>query len=218
MQAKWKQIGICLLAMLMLTGCQPSGGGQEETTANTTVGTTTVPTQTTAPIETTMETSVPESTGTGFWETIPNASSELLETSQIRLQNRKDGWGSAFVTDNGTFLLADSTEALLQGLSSRGVGTDALDLSGYDDDFFQSNRLAVIPCSSNSGSVRYQASVTLDGNTVSITLEGKVNGEGTTDMADWLVLVTLPFEKYPENTVVTVPAAYTKTSGNLEVS
>ncbi len=111
--------------------------------------------------------------------------------AQIRLHNARPGWGSAFETDNGAFLLADSVESLLHGLSGRGVDTSKLDLRAFDDAFFKDNFLVVIPRSTNSGSVRFSARIDETSDGVKITPVGTMPEVGTADMADWLVLVTL---------------------------
>ncbi len=111
--------------------------------------------------------------------------------AQLRLYNARPGWINAFETDNGAFLLADSVESLLDGLSGRGVDTSKLDLSAFDDAFFENTRLVVIPRSTNSGSVRFSARIDRTADGVKIAPVGTMPEVGTADMADWLVLVTL---------------------------
>lgn len=110
---------------------------------------------------------------------------------QIRLYNARSDWMNAFETEQGAFLLADSVESLLDGLTGRGVYTSNLDLSAFDAAFFEENLLVVIPRRTNSGSVRFGARVDQTAEGVKITPVGTMPEIGTADIADWLVLVTL---------------------------
>lgn len=113
------------------------------------------------------------------------------QVAQIRLYNVRSGWMNAFDTDQGAFLIADSVQSLLDGLSSRGIDTSNLDLSTFDAAFFADNRLVVIPRSTGSGSVRFSARIEKTSDGVKITPVGTMPEVGTADMADWLVLVSL---------------------------
>lgn len=115
---------------------------------------------------------------------------------QIRLYNARPGWMKGFETDQGMFLLADSVESLMDGLSQCGVDTSKLDLTAFDAAFFASNRLVVIPRSTNSGSVRFSARIDQTADGVKITPVGTMPQVGTADMADWLVLVALSKAEY----------------------
>ena len=124
------------------------------------------------------------------------------DVKQLRLHNVRSGWMASFQTDNGAFLLATSVETLMNGLSKRGIDPTALDLAAYDDRFFAENYLVVIPRRTNSGSVTYSARVEKTDTGVRISTVGKMPPVGTTDMADWLVLVPLNIAEHPG--VVTV--------------
>ena len=124
---------------------------------------------------------------------------------QIRLHNMPQGWMEQYIGEDGCFVLVHSRQELMD-LIDQFPGT-AIDSTGYDDAFFAENRLVVIPRTSNSGSVRYTAKITQENGVVNITLAGRLDGEGTMDMADWLVFVDLPIQKYGADTPVSVPAA-----------
>jgi hypothetical protein len=121
---------------------------------------------------------------------------------QLRLYDVRSGWMNAFNTEQGAFLLADSVDSLLDGLSDRGINTSKLDLSGFDAAFFENNRLVVIPRRTNSGSVRFGARIDRTDGGVVITPVGQMPGVGTADMADWLVLVSLNRADYPGSVTV----------------
>lgn len=116
--------------------------------------------------------------------------------AQLRLYNVRSGWINAFHTERGAYLLADSVDSLLDGLSDRGIDTSGLDLSAFDAAYFENNRLVVIPRSTNSGSVRFSARIDRIADGVMITPVGTISGVGTADMADWLVLVSLSRADY----------------------
>jgi hypothetical protein len=122
--------------------------------------------------------------------------SNTEDVTQLRLYNMRNGWTEAFRTENGMFLAADSVQALMSGLSDRGIPVEKLDLSDYDDRFFAENILVVIPRTSNSGSVRYSARVEQSEAGITISTVGKMPEIGTSDMADWLVLVPLDRSLY----------------------
>lgn len=122
--------------------------------------------------------------------------------AQIRLHNARPGWSNGFKMDHGMFLVADSVEGLLDGLSSRGVDTSRLDLSAFDAAFFENNRLVLIPRSTTSGSVRFGARIDRTADGVKITPVGTMPEIGTADMADWLVLVSLSKAEYPGTVIV----------------
>lgn len=139
--------------------------------------------------------------------TIPQAREKPMagnteNVAQIRLHNVRPGWSNGFKTDHGMFLVADSVEGLLDGLSSRGVDTSRLDLSAFDAAFFENNRLVLIPRSTTSGSVRFGARIDRTADGVKITPVGTMPEIGTADMADWLVLVSLSKAEYPGTVIV----------------
>lgn len=138
-----------------------------------------------------------------------------VSASQQRLDTVRSGWADAFNGNNGCFLIADSVTGLTEALSYRGGLDTQVDLSEFDDAFFEENRLVVIPRSTNSGSVRYEASISAEDNAIGITLQGKVDGIGTGDMADWLVFVVLPLKDYPVGLTVTVAGSAGNANGGL---
>ncbi len=213
MKQHWIKLAACLLAVLLLAGCMPSNMGQPGDTVETTS-----PAVTDAPEDPTGETAegtdpVPETTpDDSLIATNPAEIQKLiaLEASQQRLRGKQADWGNRFTADNGNALLVSDAQELADKLPERGIGSDETDLSGFDENFFLNNRLLVIPMRSNSGSVRYEAAAECASHSAQIMLEGKMNGEGTADMADWLVFVTLPREAFPEDMTITTTA-----NGNL---
>ena len=126
-------------------------------------------------------------------------------TDQIRIHTGDSGWQSAFNQENGCFALVSSVVALNELKAGKLAGFD-MDLSAYDEAFFEHNRLVLIPRSSNSGSVKYQAKLNVDDEFIHISLDAHMPEVGTMDMAQWLVLVTLPRGEYGP-LPVTVPEA-----------
>ena len=160
---------------------------------------------------------VPETTEQTVPETTRETVSPILPTEQVtpmktaeaeqyRLRNVGGDWWETFSNpgDNYVFV-ADSAEELTSGLKERNL--EDLDMNRYDDTFFTENRLALIPRSSNSGSVRYSYSLTETADGVEIGIYDEMPDIGTMDMADWLVAVPLPRDSYPEGTMVTVNPA-----------
>ena len=115
-------------------------------------------------------------------------------TIQLRLRGMNEGWKAQFSGGEHYILVASASE--LQDLVSSKLIGQELDLDAYDDSFFAENRLVLIPRSSNSGSVTYQAKVAEGDGGITISLDARMPEFGTADMADWLVLVTLPNETY----------------------
>lgn len=207
MKQHWIKLTACLLAVLLLAGCMPSNMGQPDLSGETTApAADPAPVEGTDPIE---ETSPPKmEPGDSLIATNPAEIQKtiVLEASQQRLHGKQADWGNRFTADNGIALLVSDAQELADKLPERGIGSDETDLSGFDEEFFLNNRLLVIPMRSNSGSVRYEAAAACEAHSAQITLEGKMNGDGTADMADWLVFVTLPLEAFPEDMTITTTA------------
>lgn len=127
------------------------------------------------------------------------------QVTQLRLHNMRGNWMYAFSGENGMFFVADSIPSLLEGLSDRGLDSQKLDLSGFDDAFFAENRLVVIPRRTSSGSVRFSARVEKVDGLIRIATVGKMPEVGTADMADWLVLVPLSNAEYSGSVAVETP-------------
>ena len=201
-----KRIGCMLLALLMAAsfwGCassQQPDGTMSDTTQSAP--------ETTAQPETTQapETTVPEVTadnpiGLPSVDTKPAESDEALASEQLRLHSVTGGWKSKFNQAGGCFAVAASVEEL----AALTEGYD-VDVSAYDAAFFTENRLVLIPRSSKSGSIRYSAYAQRENGNVNITLNGEMPEMGTADMAEWLVLVVLPYSVYDAALTVTSPA------------
>lgn len=196
MKRRYETFALCLAALLAVTvlaGCMPSG------TTGPSVPGESVPTETQPTVV------LPEpSVGTASTE--QPLSGE--QTVQLRLHDVKSGWWTAFSGENGCFFVADSVDALTQGLSDRGIAPENLELGDYDDGFFGEYRLAVIPRTANSGSVRYSATLsTEDPGKVTITVSARMPEIGTTDMADFLVLVPVPLADYPAELPIALDTA-----------
>lgn len=140
---------------------------------------------------------VPPQTGTAEGVEVP--------TAQLRIRTVESSWQNAFNQENGCFAMVSSVEEL-NDLATEKLSAFDLDLTAYDEAFFAENRLVLIPRSSNSGSVTYQARVNADGGFVHIELDARMPEIGTMDMAQWLVLVTLPNGEYDDMTI-SVPEA-----------
>lgn len=208
MKKQWKRasaLAMAAAASAMLFGCAPSGltgsGASSPSRASQAIQPS-APTAPTQPSQGTLPSLKPIMT-----EPSAGPSQVIATTEQIRLgYHGSTAWMGAFSTDRGCLMLATSVETLTDGLKQRGIQTQNLDLHLYDEAFFQENRLAVIPASSNSGSVRYQAELTTEGKTVHIALDAQMPPAGTSDMADWLVLVVLPLNSFDAQTQVFAPA------------
>lgn len=121
------------------------------------------------------------------------------EPEQLRLDGYNAGWVDSFVGEYGAFRQVRSTEQLEELASAIGrMGKDVTFPESYDDAFFKKYRLVVIPMQSGSGSVRYDVETDFDGELITITLTPEMPGAGTADMADWLVLVPLERDEYPD--------------------
>lgn len=212
-----KIVGVVLALALLaasLWGC--AAAGSPENTPQPSGGTTATaeaenPAQTTAPAELNGLSGITVAT-------IPATGSLMASQSKVsqqRLRNMPSGWPDAFNTDEGCFLVADSVSGLAEALSRRGGLDEKLDLDGFDDAFFREYRLVVIPRCSNSGSVRYEAVIFAEATSVQITLQGSMEGDGTGDMADWLVFVALPLEDYPAEMTITVTGSAGNAGSNV---
>ena len=123
-----------------------------------------------------------------------------VPTAQLRIHTVDTSWQNAFNQENGCFALVSSVEEL-NDLAAEKLSAFSLDLTAYDEAFFAENRLVLIPRSSNSGSVTYQAMVNTDDGFAHIELDARMPEIGTMDMAQWLVLVTLPNGEYDDMTI-----------------
>ena len=132
-------------------------------------------------------------------------------TDQLRIHTADSGWHSSFNQENGCFAVVSSVLELNQLAASKLSGMD-VDLADYDEAFFEHNRLVLIPRSSNSGSVKYKAGLEVTDEFIHITLDAHMPEVGTMDMAQWLVLVSVPRAYGPQP--ITVPEAGGSATGN----
>lgn len=210
MKKHWINLTASLLAVLLLAGCMPSNMGQSDPADETTAPAVTDPAdETTAPPTDFGEETLPpeKDPGDSLIATAPGGTAEAfaLEALQLRLHGKKDDWGSYFPAENGHALFVSDAVELADKLAQCAISSEEVDLTAFDEEFFLNNRLVVIPMRSNSGSVRYDAMGALTGTSLEILLEGNIDGEGTSDIADWLVFVTVPREAAPDVLTVTVP-------------
>lgn len=194
-----------LTAAMLFSGCTPAPQNETAPVTEPPRMTAEAPTQTPE----TTEPAVPETTSETISPILPTEQVipvKTEEAEQYRLRNVSGEWWNAFANpgDNYVFVAA-SAEELTDGLKARNV--DVLDMSRYDDAFFAENRLALIPRSSNSGSVRYSYSLTETADGLEIGIYGEMPDIGTMDLADWLVAVPLPRNVCPDGAIVTVNPA-----------
>lgn len=180
MRKRNRRLIALILGILMMTGLWGCAGNGDIT-----------PTQPGTTAATLPETTTPLEKEDPMLQVTKPVEGNAENVAQVRLTDVRSGWMAPFETENGAFLLATSVETLMDGLSKRGIDPEKLDLAAYDDAFFADNYLVVIPRSTNSGSVRYSARVEKTSAGVRISTVGKMPEVGTTDMADWLVLVPL---------------------------
>ena len=208
---KLKRTGMILLSLVLaasMWGCA-SQADRQNTTVN--VPETTLSGDTTAP-QTTVEfeevTNPGVDTTVALQPVIPPATpviSDEAQTNQIRVYSADPGWQNAFNQENGCFAVVSSVAALNELAANKLSGFD-LDLTAYDEVFFEHNRLVLIPRTSNSGSVKYKANLNVEDEFIHITLDAEMPEVGTMDMAQWLVAVSLPRGEYGP-LPVTVPDA-----------
>ena len=143
---------------------------------------------------------------------VESVNGEDGRTNQLRIHTVDSGWQNAFKQENGCFAVVSSVVELNELAASKLAGFD-LDFTAYDAAFFEHNRLVLIPRSSNSGSVKYRANLTVEDEFVHIELDAHMPEMATMDMAQWLVLVDLPRGEYGP-LPVTVPDAGGNVTGN----
>lgn len=210
MMRHWKQAMAMLLAVLLLTGC--ATGNQPDPTTEPTE-TTAVQNETSEPTEVSTEFSTAPSLG------ITDPNGEAVEAEQLRLSGYDAGWVGKFTARWGSFTLVNSADEVTAIVSALGeMGKNVTMPESYDEQFFQEYRLVLIPMQSGSGSVRYAAQTKFDGETVTVALTAEMPQVGTADMADWLVLVPLARDAFPEGCLIEVEANQDASgSGNIEI-
>lgn len=163
---------ICMLlaALLVLTGCQTSGG---ETTPTET---TAVPTETTAPAvaETTVPT-IPMNPVIGATE--PGDSIAFANPGKARI---------AYTGPRSSVQYVTSVEQL----------PDEEWFKDYDEEFFKTKALLILVETVNSGSVQLEIeAIRVSGDTASVEVKRTLSGDaGTTDMATWMLWVEVSNE------------------------
>ena len=156
-----KMVCMLLAAFLLLTGCQSA-----------------VPEETAAPAETAAA-SVPEEL-TVPTQTMPDMTTGQEEGRIICFQNS----GKARIGYTGD-------RRSVKYITSVDQLPDEEALKGYDAAFFEENALVVVVETVSSGSVQLEIeSIHITGGTATVTLKRTMpGGEGTDDMATWLLWV-----------------------------
>lgn len=122
------------------------------------------------------------------------------EAEQLRLPGYDPGWVNRFAGEYGPFAAVENAEELDAVVVALGrMGKDVTMPESYNEAFFQQYRLVLIPMQSGSGSVSYDVSVGFDGELITVILNANMPEVGTADMADWLVLVALDRNLYPDD-------------------
>lgn len=154
----------CLLiaAVLLLTGCQSAVGPTD-------------PAQTTQPTEAPAIIDVPEET------TMPIILNPPLGT--------EPGDAIAFANPGKTRITYTGSRSYVRYITSVDQLPDEAALKGYDEAYFETKALLIIVDTVSSGSMRLEiGNITLRGDTASVTLDRKMDGDvGTADMATWLL-------------------------------
>lgn len=198
-----KKFGLFLLASavaLSALGCASSGGDQD----------TTLPPETTVP-KVTVEYHEVTDPGIHVPVTLPPVTKPPVslgvpaQTAQIRIQSGSSAWQNAFKQETGCFAVVSGVDAL-NTLAASKLSSFDLDLTAYDEAFFAENRLVLIPRTSASGSVTYQARLSVDESNLHIELDVQTPQAGTDVMSQWLVLVAVPNGEYDDMSI-TVPEA-----------
>lgn len=141
------------------------------------------------------------------------------DSVQLRLYGKPAGWWNSFKNGNSFFFVAENQQNLKGQLTKCGINPDKLDLSAYDDVFFEGNCLVVIPRTSNSGSVHYQPRIEKTDDSLIIKVEAKMPQIGTADMADFLLLVPVSRSEIRQGMTVTVdPEGNPQGKSNLQIS
>lgn len=194
-----KRMTACLMALVLsmaFTACTPPE-----------VQPTTQPTTTPTSAPATEPTSVPTSEPAQPSEPVPTdptlpdipAVDANLELEQLRMPGYDSIWTARFADRFGGFGTVQNASELADFVSAIGeLGKDMALPEGYDDAFFADHYLLLIPMQSTSGSIRYEAEIKRDADKVNITVVGKMPEVGTTDMADWLILIPISRTQYPD--------------------
>lgn len=164
----------------------------------------TVPNPTTEPNVDILPTTLP---------TVPNIAQieSNVSTEQVRMSGFHENWVTAFQTVLGDFVKVTSVEELNAVAGEiRSLDKTFAFTGTYDESFFVDSYIVVVPLQSTSGSVRYQVQAKSDLSGITMEIAGGINGMGTDDMADWLLVVVLPRGEYPVDTSITVKVGQVK--------
>lgn len=148
---------ILLALVLMLPGCQASGNGQSNQIA---FGT--------------MKTTLPETTGVTtpqikVDETFGNSDVAIAGTGKVRVDYAGNYNSVRYVTEASNL-------------------PNFEELSQYDEAWFQSHALVLVTETVTSGSIQVGiASIRVEDGRASVTLSHELDGNGTDDMATWLL-------------------------------
>lgn len=218
MTHKVKRWTASMLVLLLLLSTAACGFGKH-------------PTQTTEPgtDPTAAPTAQPTTEPTSGPTTAPTASptvpsvpdvQENIQMEQVRMSGYDENWISRFRYLLGQSLCVGTEQELSDALDRIRTLDKEFSLGQtYDAEFFRQYFLVLIPASSTSGSVRFEAEAALENGTVTISVTGQLSGAGTADMADWLLLAALPRADYsPEMTIEVRTAGATAPGLDLDVN
>lgn len=157
-----KKILCILLCMLLLTGCRSSGGE---------------------------ETSAAAETETPTLAIIQDEEFTMPKLPVISTVPRESGEGVAFENPGKVRLSYIGNRSYVRYITSVEELPAEEALKGYDESFFETGALLIVVETVSSGSVRLEiGSITLDGDTATVTLSRSMPGDvGTADMATWLL-------------------------------
>ena len=225
MMHDWKKkiagaLAVCLLAAC-LAGCNVNAVTNEPTDPTGTDPQTTEPPTTEPPVVITTDPTKPADSP-AIDRPIVSDVQGTAQLKQIRLGGYDKNWVANFGDILGEFAIINDYDSLVSAFAAvDGMGRTVNFPGEYDAAFFAENRLVLIPSGSSSGSVRYVADAVWGDNKIVISLQGKMPDVGTADMADWLLLITLPRDQFPEDMPIEVHSLGSQNTGikdNLNIS
>lgn len=194
---RWTALALVLVLLIPASACGFSEHPDKPTEPTTSP--TTGPTQGSTTEPTGFSTTDPTAWNPGTAGTVE------VQAEQLRMSGYLENWVNRFCNSIGASVSVGSVQELETVLKQiRALGKEFSDPETYDAAFFEANFLVLIPAQSTSGSVRFNAVAAAENEKITITLTGKLNGVGTADMADWLVLVSMPKTTFDVDVPVTV--------------
>lgn len=202
MTRKIKLLTASMLVLALLVSMAACGVAEHPTeTTQPAADPTTAPTTTPTTAPTTGPTVAPT------LPAIPDIQANI-QMEQVRMSGYHENWIAQFQNLLGENLRIASEKDLKDVLDQiRSLNKEFTVTGEYDAGFFLENVLVLIPVQSTSGSVRFVAEAEVEAGVITISVVGKLDGVGTTDMADWLLLAALPRAEYPEDATIDIKAS-----------